>query len=60
MAAQRFSDLHIRPGIFVVITGYAPVVPPLRPLHIFFSRVDNLISDSPSRSSDLTDNQLFA
>ena len=59
VAAQRFRDLHLRPSTPVAVASNAPAVPPLRTPRRFHQWVDNLISDRPSRSSDLTDNQLL-
>ena len=59
MVTQRFRDLHLRPCAFVAVAGYAPAVPLLHDLHRFLSRVENFISDCPSRSLDLTNNKFL-
>ena len=56
---QRFHALYLRPYTFVAIAGYAPAVSSLHSPHIFRQRVNNLISDRPSHSLDLTNNKLL-
>ena len=60
MATQRFCNLHLLSCAFVAVAGYAPALSPLRARIYFVSGVDNLISDCPFRSLDLTNNQLLA
>ena len=60
MATQGFNNLHLRPGEFIAIAGYAPVVSPLFSPHRFFQRGGQSHFRPHYRSLDLTHNQLIA
>ena len=56
---QRLLNMHLCPRTPAETAGNTPAVPPLLSPCRFVSGVNSLISDRPSRSADLTDNQLL-